>query len=102
MFYYQLQIALEVLEKLLLFTADNTSYSAVGMYHVRKILQHHLKLLYSCLNPTCHFNMIKGALRLLVAMVTQGASAAREVVAVFDFTLKAFGSLVYKRDPKVC
>lgn len=85
-----------------MFTAeDPSSFGQAGMYHVRRILHNHLKLIYSCLNPTCHFNMIKGALRLLVAMVTQGVSAAREVVAVFDFTLKALGSLVNKRDLKV-
>jgi hypothetical protein len=45
--------------------------------------------------------MFKGALRLLVAMVTQGTSAAREIVSVFDFTLKALGGLAHKRDAKV-
>lgn len=45
--------------------------------------------------------MIKGALKLVVGMVAQGAFAAREIVAVFDFTLKAFGGLVSKTDSKV-
>ena len=68
---------------------------------VQRVLQSHLSLLYSCLNPANPPQVIKSALKLLTAMVTQGASAAREVQRSFDFTLKSLSSLPNKRDSKV-
>jgi len=53
------------------------------------------------LNPANPPQVIKSALKLLTAMVTQGASAAREVHRSFDFTLKSLSSLPNKRDNKV-
>ena len=72
------------------------------MLIVQRFLQSHMKILYTCLNPGNPPDVIKAALRLLTAMVTQGMSAAREVQRSFDFTLKSIGSLLNKRDKKVC
>ena len=69
---------------------------------MQRVLQNHIKILYTCLNPGNPPDVIKAALRLLTAMVTQGTSAAREVQRSFDFTLKSIGSLLNKRDKKVC
>lgn len=99
----KIQKCLEILESVLLFTADATQLSSrVGMWIVQQVLQGHMKTLYTCLNPGNPPDVIKAALRLLTAMVTQGASAAREVQRSFDFTLKSLGSLTNKRDTKVC
>lgn len=68
---------------------------------VQRVLLSHLSLLYSCLNPGNPPEVIKSALKLLTAMVTQGPSAAREIQRSFDFTLKSLSSLPNKRDSKV-
>ena len=68
---------------------------------VQRFLLSHLSLLYSCLNPGNPPDVIKSALKLLTAMVTQGPSAAREVQRSFDFTLKSLSLLPNKRDSKV-
>ncbi|XP_048577840.1 nucleolar pre-ribosomal-associated protein 1 isoform X2 [Nematostella vectensis] len=95
----ELQMALEVLECILLSTAESDN-SRVGLHLVQRIIRNNLKLLYSCLNPGNTPKMVKAVLRLLVAMVTQGGAAAREVQSTFDFTLKALGVLPHKRDAK--
>jgi len=97
----EIQKCLEILESVLLFTAEDKQFSTrTGMVIVQRVLQSHMKILYSCLNPGNPPEVIKAALRLLTAMVTQGASAAREVQRSFDFTLKFIGSLPNKRDTK--
>lgn len=86
-----------------MFTVEESQLSTrTGMSIVQRVLQGHLKLLYSCLNPTSPPEVIKSTLRLLTAMVTQGPSAAREVQRSFDFILKSLSSLPNKRDRKVC
>ena len=93
---------MEILESVLLFTAEDKQFSTrTGMAIVQHILQNHMKLLYTCLNPGNPPDVIKTTLRLLTAMVTQGVTAAREVQRSFDFTLNAIGALPNKRDPKV-
>ena len=86
----------------MLFTAEESHLSTrTGMSIVQRVLLRHLSLLYSCLNPANPPEVIKSALKLLTAMVTQGASAAREVQRSFDFSLKSLSSLPNKRDCKV-
>lgn len=86
----------------MLSTAEDSHLSSrAGMLIVQRVLLSHLSLLYSCLNPANPPEVIKSALKLLTAMVTQGASAAREVQRSFDFTLKSLSSLPNKRDSKV-
>ena len=97
-----MQTCLEILESILLSTAEDSHLSSrTGMLIVQRVLLSHLSLLYSCLNPANPPEVIKSALKLLTAMVTQGASAAREVQRSFDFTLKSLSSLPNKRDSKV-
>ena len=98
-------MALEVLEFVLLFIAENEqqyAYRSSGMQIVRQVLQSHMKFVYHCLNPAAPASLTMTMLRLLTAMVTQGAVAAREVQMTFDFSLKALQSLPKKQDPKVC
>ena len=86
----------------MLSTAEDSHLSSrTGMLIVQRVLLSHLSLLYSCLNPANPPEVIKSALKLLTAMVTQEASAAREVQRSFDFTLKSLSSLPNKRDSKV-
>ena len=45
--------------------------------------------------------MARACLNLMVAMVTQGPEAARDVCSHFDLNKKTLYTLVTKRDPKV-
>ena len=93
---------MEILESILLYTAEESQLAnRLGVSIVQRVLQGHMKLLYSCLNPGNPPEVIKAALKLLTAMVTQGSSTAREVQSLFDFTLKSLGALPNKRDSNV-
>ena len=101
-FSLQIQTCMEILESILLYTAEESQLAnRLGVSIVQRVLQGHMKLLYSCLNPGNPPEVIKAALKLLTAMVTQGSSAAREVQSSFDFTLKSLGALPNKRDSNV-
>ena len=93
-----------MIEYILLFIAENeqqSAYKSSGMQIVHKVLQSQMKLVYHCLSSSSPASLTISTLRLLTAMVTQGASAAREVQMNFDFSLKALQSLPKRRDPKV-
>ena len=93
---------MEILESILLYTAEESQLAnRLGVSIVQLVLQGHMKLLYSCLNPGNPPEVIKAALKLLTAMVTQGSSTAREVQSSFDFTLKSLGALPNKHDSNV-
>ncbi|XP_022797243.1 uncharacterized protein LOC111335571 [Stylophora pistillata] len=95
----EIQTCMEILESILLYTAEESQLAnRLGVSIVQRVLQGHMKLLYSCLNPGNPPEVIKAALKLITAMVTQGSSAAREVQSSFDFTLKSLGALPNKRD----
>lgn len=101
-FSLQIQTCMEILESILLYTAEESQLAnRLGVSIVQRVLQGHMKLLYSCLNPGNPPEVIKAALKLLTAMVTQGSSAAREVQSSFDFTLKSLGALPNKCDSNV-
>lgn len=101
-FSLQIQTCMEILESILLYTAEESQLAnRLGVSIVQRVLQGHMKLLYSCLNPGNPPEVIKAALKLLTAMVTQGSSTAREVQSSFDFTLKSLGALPNKHDSNV-
>ncbi|CAM9558740.1 unnamed protein product [Lampetra fluviatilis] len=90
----------EALEAILLRTAgDLARYWSVGAEVVRKLLQGHMRLMYSCLS-SADARCVLAALKLLCAVVMQGADAARDLFGHFDFSHKSLPYLARRRDAK--
>ncbi|XP_029459452.1 nucleolar pre-ribosomal-associated protein 1 isoform X2 [Rhinatrema bivittatum] len=88
----------QALEAILLRTASDLShFSVVGMNIVKKLINSHMKLIYTCLYSESH-RMTRICLNLMSAMVTQGPDAARDVFGHFDFNNKFLPTLMKKRD----
>ena len=93
---------MESLEKILLRIADDLGkYEVIGLNVVRQILATHLSCVYSLLAMRNKSGHIKTALKLLVAMVMQGETAAKEVQLQFDFQHRVLSPLLTRRDRKV-
>ena len=122
----QLLVCFQCLEQVLLFTAapptsgENPTTSSSGeapptvtptsslivkQYHtighrlVQKLLAQHLKCFYHSLMSSLPMKLVGACLRLLAAMVMQGADSAREVQLVFNFSYKPLAVLVNKTTP---
>eukprot|EP00794_Sanderia_malayensis_P000250 gene250-869_t len=91
----------EVFESLLLITSDAAnSLQSSGLYITHRVLSKYLKQIYSALGSTTPAELTKSVLRLLTAILTQGKQAVTELLASFDFTLKALESVSKRRDRK--
>ena len=99
----QTKLIWNAFEGILLVTASSgcSSLEAIGLYVVSKILNKHVKMLYSGLNPSGPPDLIKSVLKLLTVILTQGKKCVSELLSTFDFTLKALMLLPKKRDNKV-
>ena len=80
---------------------DLVKYKPVACHLSRQLMTAHLGAIYSMLAMKNKSSHIKSALKLLVAVVMQGASVAREVQAQFDFRHYNVGALINRRDTKV-
>ncbi|XP_036418285.1 nucleolar pre-ribosomal-associated protein 1 isoform X2 [Colossoma macropomum] len=93
----ELVLIFQSLEMIFLRTASDLShFSMVGSTVVKKIVSTHMKLLQSSL---CSANrqFVQQCLRLLAAMVSQGADSAREIFSSLVYT-KTLSSLARIRD----
>ncbi|KAM4795619.1 nucleolar pre-ribosomal-associated protein 1 [Rhinophrynus dorsalis] len=88
----------QALEAILLRTASDLSHlSVAGVNIVKKMLNTHMKIIYSSVYSETH-RMSRICLNLLSAMVTQGPECAREVFSHFDFNNKFLPGLLKRRD----
>ncbi|XP_037386903.1 nucleolar pre-ribosomal-associated protein 1 isoform X1 [Pygocentrus nattereri] len=93
----ELMLIFQSLEMIFLRTASDLShFTMVGSTVVKKIVSTHMKLLQSSL---CSVNrqFVQQCLRLLAAMVSQGADSAREIFSSLVYT-KTLSSLARIRD----
>ena len=98
----QTYLIFSALECILMRAADDlVKYKPVARNVSRQLLTAHLGAVYSMLAMKNKSNHIKSALKLLVAMVMQGTSSAREVQAQFDFRHYNIWQLFNRRDLKV-
>ncbi len=74
-------------------------YHTIGHRLVQKLLCNHLKSFYHSLMSSLPMKLVGACLRLLAAMVMQGADSAREIQLVFNFSYKPLVSLVNKTTP---
>lgn len=107
----QLLVCLKCLEQVLLFTASAATptpdltpvhskhYSALGRRLVQRLLASHLKCLYHSLRSTAPVRLVGACLRLLTAMVIQGADSAKEVQLVFNLSYKPLQTFFSKATP---
>ncbi|XP_030057993.1 nucleolar pre-ribosomal-associated protein 1 isoform X2 [Microcaecilia unicolor] len=94
----ELLLIFQALEAILLRTASDLShFSVVGINIVKKLINSHMKLIYTALYSESH-RMSRICLNLMSAMVTQGPDAARDIFSHFDFSNKFLPTLVKKRD----
>uniref|UniRef100_A0AAR2JVE7 Nucleolar pre-ribosomal-associated protein 1 C-terminal domain-containing protein n=1 Tax=Pygocentrus nattereri TaxID=42514 RepID=A0AAR2JVE7_PYGNA len=96
----ELMLIFQSLEMIFLRTASDLShFTMVGSTVVKKIVSTHMKLLQSSL---CSVNrqFVQQCLRLLAAMVSQGADSAREIFSSLVYT-KTLSSLARIRDKTV-
>lgn len=70
-----------------------------GVQLARKLMLRFGRRLYYGIGHS--YSLIRVTLRMLTAMVAQGATAAREMLRTFDFTVKALQTLANKRNAKV-
>ena len=98
----QTYLIFSALECILMRAADDLAkYKPVARNVSRQLLTAHLGAIYSMLAMKNKSSHIKSALKLLVAMVMQGTSSAREVQAQFDFRHYNIAPLFNRRDLKV-
>ena len=80
---------------------DLPKLQPVATATARRILGQHLGAVYALLGMKNKSGQIKVALRLLMAMVLQGADMARLVVMQFDLSHYTIAPLLQRRDAKV-
>lgn len=80
---------------------DLTKFKLVSQNVLHHILASHMGVIFFMLSPSNKSNQIKAALKLLVAMVMQGESSAKEVQAQFNFSYRSLPQLMNRRDTKV-
>nr|XP_033805810.1 nucleolar pre-ribosomal-associated protein 1 isoform X2 [Geotrypetes seraphini] len=94
----ELLLIFQALEAILLRIASDLShFSVVGMNIVKKLINSHMKLIYTSLYAES-YRTSRICLNLMSAMVTQGPDAARDIFSRFDFNNKFLPTLVKKRD----
>lgn len=79
---------------------DSNTFHSIGSFVVSKVLQNHMKLLYSSLNANASNQLIKSALTCMTLMLAQGVNNVKEFLGSFDFSLKCFKVIAKKRDRK--
>lgn len=80
---------------------DSNTFHSIGSFVVSKVLQNHMKLLYSSLSANASNQLIKSALTCMTLMLAQGVNNVKEFLESFDFSLKCFKVIAKKRDRKV-
>lgn len=104
----QLLLCFSCLEQVLLLTAAlPTSATPTVMKQlctsgrrlVQRLISSHMKSVYHCLLSAVPARLTGACLRLLAAMVMQGADSAREVQLVFNFGYKPLGTFPGKTTP---
>ncbi|XP_038072130.1 nucleolar pre-ribosomal-associated protein 1-like [Patiria miniata] len=97
----QLRESLETLTQILQHVSDSLpEHSTTALDIIQKILNVHITHIYRALNGSNESSVIVSALNLLVAMVTYGQHAARDVLVTVNFQQGVFMTLVNRTDSK--
>ncbi|XP_065650040.1 uncharacterized protein LOC100204624 isoform X2 [Hydra vulgaris] len=107
----KLTLIWEAFECVLLWTSDqalDSNLKSTGLFIVNKVLQNHIKLLYSSLSVNASTDLVIAVLKCMAVMLAQGSTAVSEFVSCFDFSLKGLKFHAKKRikklkpDPRTC
>ena len=94
---FQLELIWEAFEGLLSVTSQNKDdrlMHSSAIFLINKIIQNHMKLLYSSLSTASKDSLTKAALKLMTYMIAQDSQLLRDFAQTFDFSLKGFRSIL--------
>uniref|UniRef100_A0A7M5VE34 Nucleolar pre-ribosomal-associated protein 1 n=2 Tax=Clytia hemisphaerica TaxID=252671 RepID=A0A7M5VE34_9CNID len=100
----KLELIWEAFEGILSVTSQNKDdrlMHSSAIFLINKIIQNHMKLLYSSLSTASKDSLTKAALKLMTYMIAQDSQLLRDIALTFDFSLKGFRAASHRRNRKV-
>ena len=94
----------EAFEGILSITSENKNNKLLhssGVFLINKLLQAHMKLLYSSLSTASKDSLVQSAFKLMTYMIAQDKQLLRDFALTFDFSLKGFRAAANRRNRKV-
>ena len=94
----------EAFEGILSVTSENKHEKLLhssGVFLINKLLQAHMKLLYSSLSTSSKDSLVQSAFKLMTYMIAQDMQLLRDFALTFDFSLKGFRAAANRRNRKV-